>query len=921
MSDYFDILKSAKEKGILLDSCGTDERQYWNGLYNDLCGMSVEDAMAVQYWHEGGGSSSKKSNTITFEMKASGSSQYELVLTPSAAPTASVNASFILDDTQHTVVIPAGSLSYSTGILKSTKYADLKNIALSSEDETYTYKSNNNVRNGNFNLTYISAIGEIISTQAVKYGTTVTIPGVPTEYQVGYDYYWHYQGSETPISGTFVMPEKDVTIVGTATIHTWTITYKIEGEPDVVKTYNYGATIVKYIPEVKEGREFSGWDDEEPATMPDNALVFMGEYVPLTYTLKYIVNDAEYSSITYEYNELITPIENPEEREGYTFSGWSEIPERMPAHNVDVRGNYTINTYSITYHIDGLEDVVKRYQYGAQVIPYVPVMEGHTFQGWDIEEPATMPAQNLTRNGEFTANVYYITYYINGEQYKQESHNFGATITIAEEPSKEGYTFSGWDEELPATMPSHNIDIHGSYTINTYKLAYFVDNVKVDEETYEYNQVISAKTEPTKEGYTFSGWGTIPSVMPAHNVEVRGTFSINTYSLTYKVDGEDYYTARCEYNSAVEVLPAPSKEGYTFSGWSEIPSKMPAYDLIITGSFSINSYILSYKIDGALYSSLTVEYNTVITPIAEPEPRVGYTFTGWVNVPERMPASNVDVLGTFEANSYILEYYVDGELHNMESYVYKQPIDPVAAPEKTGYDFVKWENLPETMPANDVRVDALYRVHQWVATYNISGEGTYTAITYNYGATIVDPVPPARSGYTFAWESHPTTMPDNNITINGEYSEIKESTLVYYAMDLNDKLSAITPEQIAAYANYDGLVNKEKETSAIIPASEECTEYFNNRENAETDEEYDYWDAKYNQYMDEHLYAYSYAIPSTLTLNGLYIIGAKITDGISEVGHYNIGGQDYTLWKYCLNNKSFKQNEKNKEYKLTIKIN
>ena len=59
--------------------------------------------------------------------------------------------------------------------------------------------------------------------------------------------------------------------------------------------------------------------------------------------------------------------------------------------------------------------------------------------------------------------------------------------------------------------------------------------------------------------------------MPAHDFEVTGTFSANTYTLIYKVDGEVYKTVSIEYGATITPEPAPTKEGYTFSGWSEIP--------------------------------------------------------------------------------------------------------------------------------------------------------------------------------------------------------------------------------------------------------------------------------------------------------------------------------------------------------------
>lgn len=71
------------------------------------------------------------------------------------------------------------------------------------------------------------------------------------------------------------------------------------------------------------------------------------------------------------------------------------------------------------------------------------------------------------------------------------------------------------------------------------------------------------------------------------------------YNLIYRIDGLVYKTIVYESGASIIAEPAPTKEGYTFSGWSEIPGTMPANDVEVTGSFSINSYKLIYKVDGA----------------------------------------------------------------------------------------------------------------------------------------------------------------------------------------------------------------------------------------------------------------------------------------------------------------------------------
>lgn len=119
------------------------------------------------------------------------------------------------------------------------------------------------------------------------------------------------------------------------------------------------------------------------------------------------------------------------------------------------------------------------------------------------------------------------------------------------------------------------------------------------------------------------------------------------YILTYKVDGKNYKSYKMKYGTKITPEASPTKEGYSFSGWSEIPGTMPAEDVTVKGSFTINKYKLVYKVDGANYKSYDVEYGASITPEAAPT-KEGYTFSGWSEIPSTMPAMNVIVTGNFK---------------------------------------------------------------------------------------------------------------------------------------------------------------------------------------------------------------------------------------------------------------------------------
>lgn len=228
-----------------------------------------------------------------------------------------------------------------------------------------------------------------------------------------------------------------------------------------------------------------------------------------------------------------------------------------------------------------------------------------------------------------------LEYYISSHP-RLTQNNDKVTLTVGEETKEFG-----------------TVDIKKVYTsIATIKVVYKLDGEVY--KTYYHHAGIALKSEPapTKEGYSFSGWDNEPTTMPDHDITITGSFSINSYKLTYQVDGEVYKTSDVEYGSKITAESAPTKEGYTFSGWSEIPETMPAHDVTITGTFAVNSYKLIYLVDGEVYKNSDVEFGTAITPEGEPK-KEGYTFSGWSEIPETMPAHDVTVTGTFTINSGI----------------------------------------------------------------------------------------------------------------------------------------------------------------------------------------------------------------------------------------------------------------------------
>ena len=582
-----------------------------------------------------------------------------------------------------------------------------------------------------------------------------------------------YDNSFSDYSVPLIVPDGCVEVYSTAqgwknfsniSEERYKLTYLVDGEEYRTYLLVAGAAITPEPAPEKEGYTFSGWS-EIPETMPAHDVTVTGTFTANKYKLTYLVDEEEYKSYEVEFGTTITPEEEPT-KEGYTFSGWIDLPETMPAHDVTVTGTFSINRYKLTYLVDGEEYKTYELEYGATITPETePTKEGYTFGGWS-EIPETMPAHDVTVTGTFSINTYKLTYVVDGQTYKTYDVEYGISIRPEPEPEKEGYTFSGWIG-LPEIMPAHDVTVTGTFSINTYKLTYMVDGQTYKTYDVEYGAAITPEAEPTKEGYTFSGWSEIPATMPAYDVTVTGTFSINKYKLTYVVDGQTYKTYDVEYGASITPEAAPEKEGYTFSGWSEIPVTMPAHDVTVTGTFSINKYKLTYVVDGQTYKTYDVEYGAAITPEAEPT-KEGYTFSGWSEIPETMPAHDVTVTGTFTANKYILTYIVDGEEYKVYEVEYGEKIIPEAEPTKEGYTFSGWDGLPEIMPAHDVTVTGAFSINTYKLTYMIDND-VYKEVMYEYGATITPEPQPDGDYVSFEWVGLPETMPANDVTVYAVY--------------------------------------------------------------------------------------------------------------------------------------------------------
>ena len=531
------------------------------------------------------------------------------------------------------------------------------------------------------------------------------------------------------------------------------------------------------------------------------------------YTITYMVDGVVYKTEQLKMGQTINA-ETPT-RDGYTFSGWNGLPATMPAKDITVTGSFTPISYKLIYVLDGVEYKTVSVPCGSTITPLEVTKEGYLFSGWS-GLPATMPAHDVTVTGSLSVGSYKLVYVIDGVVYQTQTLTYGATITPLANPIRDGYTFNGWSA-IPATMPGHDLTVTGSFTPLVYTIQYMVDGHLLQQQQVPCGQTLTPPTPPEKDGYTFKEWSGLPTVMPAGNLTVTAVYDPKIYILTYMVDGDVYKTVEVPCGSVITPLDYPVKEGYKFSGWAGIPDRMPASNVTVKGTFSIGVYTLEYILNGAkykdyVYFSRTYKYGQTITPYTQsPGIIAGYTFMGWGEVPEKMPGHDVKVYGWYKGNDYTVTYVVDGTEYKTVTVPCGDAIPELAMPEKTGYTFSGWDNLPNTMPAKNITVTGKFSINSYVLKYVLEigekgGTQLYRSSRYTYGAQVKALTSaPSRFGYTFmGWDKVPATMPASNVTVRGKYQANIYKVSYYVGDKMVHQQDVAYDDSIPAYTYYSG---------------------------------------------------------------------------------------------------------------------
>ena len=191
--------------------------------------------------------------------------------------------------------------------------------------------------------------------------------------------------------------------------------------------------------------------------------------------------------------------------------------------------------YYITW-ITASEAIEEKVKVGDRIIlPAEPQKEGYSFVGWDKVVPETMPANNLEFVAEWSINSHTVTWIVDGNE-TVDTYNYGDTIVKPADPEKVGYTFTDWGAEISTTVPDEDLVFTATWQAKEYNVTWNVDG-EISTDTYYFDDAITAPT-PEKDGYFFIGWDkVVPDTMPAESLEFVAQWSKVEYEFEFDGNG------------------------------------------------------------------------------------------------------------------------------------------------------------------------------------------------------------------------------------------------------------------------------------------------------------------------------------------------------------------------------------------------
>ena len=455
----------------------------------------------------------------------------------------------------------------------------------------------------------------------------------------------------------------------------------------------------------------------------------------VTVTFTFTVNGETHAVLTGNQGDPVdlSSIEAPAAPVGMHFVGWGNVPatfdadatfEAQFANNTDTK--YTVNVYNMdtTGNYPATPD--STYQGAGETNSTADITaDAVAAEGFSLDSAKSTLTGTIAADGSLVLSIYYsrnqytITYA--NTDLEPDTYYYGATVS-ARTPEKAGYAFQGWEEEVPSTMPAQNITLTAKWNENPadytdYDIAVAAANAKKAEANYNKTyteasrKALDAALAVDVSGKKLSEQGVVDAQTAAINAAVKGLEKM-TYNATFYVDGEEYRVVPTKVGEQIVAPEAPSKQGYTFTGWTPEVGTMGIEDVSFNAVFSAGTVaytVETYVMDvTGNYGDAAIENKSATTGetvSVTPEAREGFSVAAESVLSGEVKADGSLVLKVYYSrNQYKLT--VDGNVTNVYYGAAISVSEPAA---REGYTFAGWDrDVPKTMPASDVTL-----VSQW----------------------------------------------------------------------------------------------------------------------------------------------------------------------------------------------------------------
>ena len=477
----------------------------------------------------------------------------------------------------------------------------------------------------------------------------------------------------------------------------------------------------------------------------DGSLVLSIYYSRNQYTITYANTDLEPD--TYYYGATVSA--RTPEKAGYAFQGWEEeVPSTMPAQNITLTAKWNENPadytdYDIAVAAANAKKAEANYDktYTEASRKALDAALAVDVSGKKLSEQGVVDAQTAAINAAVKGlekMTYNATFYVDGEEYRVVPTKVGEQIIAPENPTKEGFVFTGWDKKV-GVMGTEDVSFNAqfsagevSYKVETYVMdvngAYGAADVKVVPATT--GAAVSVDPE-AREGFTVAADSVLSGTVAADgSLVLKVYYSRNQYKLT--VDGAESMV----YYGAELNIAEPTKDHYTFAGWNvEVPATMPASDLTLVSQWieegaDYTAYDAAVK--AAQAKKAEADYDKTYTA----ESRAALDAALAIDVANKKYSEQADVdaataaindaVKALELMTYTANFYVNGQLYKAVTAKVGEQIIAPKDPSVDGYNFNGWDPAVGTMGTEDVRFDA-------ILVANNSSIISVTPETPNYG--------------------------------------------------------------------------------------------------------------------------------------------------------------------------------------------